>query len=80
MRRAGVAASSRCMMSRSRNSEALFCTIRLARLSPLVSTAPLSTNFSPGFSDNLSGIVESPAGTRPRSDRLRSLPVPTCGR
>src|ERR1700740_1560913 len=59
MRRAGVLASSRCMMSFSRRSEALFWMTRLARLSPLVITAPFSTNFSPGFSDSFSGMGDS---------------------
>ena len=51
------------MMSFSRNTQALFWITRLVRfLSPLVRTAPLSTNFSPGFSDSFSGIEDSPVG------------------
>src|ERR1700753_1246434 len=44
------------MMSFSRSTQALFWITRLVRLSPLASTAPLSTNFSPGFSESFSGI------------------------
>ena len=44
------------MMSFSRSTQALFWMTRLVRLSPLASTAPLSTNFSPGFSDSFSGM------------------------
>src|SRR5262245_52070316 len=48
------------MMSFSRSTQALFWITRLVRLSPLVRTAPLRTNFSPGFNESLSGMGLSP--------------------
>src|SRR5882672_3628287 len=77
MRRAGVLASSGCMMSFSRSTQALFWITRLVRLSPLASTAPLRTNFSPGFKESFSGIsipwLHAPPNQRASPSFVREL-------
>src|SRR5579862_1802461 len=47
------------MMSFSRRTQALFWIMRLVRLSPLASTAPLRTKRSPGLRESFSGILNS---------------------